>query len=821
MEVVDVSGYVLDVPTTTGTGVMTPIRVTTPNFLGDRLAATELVITSSDTMVLRVVTPRVVLPTSATEVEALIEGVSPGEALLSVSRENTVVVTRSTQVIAGRLAISSAPSRLEAGESSEILVLTEADQMRSTTAVVVGVLRSSDPTVLQVTDSVLRFVPGEFGALGVVRGVGAGTASLVASVPGYPTTTLATITVSGPRLVVPLAAGAVRPGPGIEWRLPVERRSASREALPIAVSVSGSAGSSVVAVSDTIASGSTVREVRLRGGNATGVDTLQITASGFEPAVVVLPATTPWFTLSAQPVVPIEVPFRIGGGLALVSGFVEDTTLIRPVAAAPLRYRLSSLDTGLVRVVDDTVEIATGSSFATRLGKARGLRPGLARVTATLLGATGPVTDTLLVEVAVARLWHNVVDGALRLGMQQRTEADEFFIAREVPQKTPLWVRLTSSAPAVVRVPDSVFIPVDSAGVHLVVTAQDTVGTALVTATAPGHEGASFLVTVTRARLVVSIPWSLGTGNRAPIGVFPIAGGYSDYYGTLLRQHTVPIPLGFRSGDTTVARWATDTARIATTAAYFGTGLTGGRVGRTTIAVEDRRTGFARLTPLEGTVEVRQAVLQVTGGYESFNGLPVVQAGLGLIASPQRVEIETNGYRDGLVVKFRSLKSRVGFDPDTAILRGFFVGDEEAADTTLVGLRGLVAGVDTVEVSAAGHRPDTLLIRIDKGYLEHVGPIVSTALRQNDSTLVRLALRSPSGDPARTAGEMTLTIGASTNLIVSGPGVTVSTGSTTLLLPAGASDVRFWIKGGPPGPSRLTVGGPTLRPFELQGRVIP
>lgn len=810
----------LSAPATTGIGVITPITINIPAYGPSRLSAMDLIIKASDTTAMRVWTPRVTLASGAHQVEGRVEGLAPGTVTLSVWRDTTLLVMDTTVVVAPRLAITGAPALVESGESSEILVLTEADQIRSTSDRLLGVLRSTNPAVLQVTDSVLRFVPGEFGAVGVVRGVGAGTATLVASVPGYPADSLASITVRAPRLVIPVGAVQRTAGPGIEWRLPVERKSATLGSLPIAVSVTGSGGASVVTTSDSIAAGATVRELRVRGGGATGTDTIRVTAAGLEPASYVLPAARSWFTLVGESTVPVEAAFQVGGGLAMAPGFFDDSLTVRPVAATTLRYRLVSLDTAIVRVVEDTVEIATGTSFATRLGKARGLRPGVARLTATLLGTTGPVGDTVSVEVAPLRLSHTVVDGALHLGMLQRTEDGEILITRPYPARTPVWVRLTSSAPGVVTVPDSVVIPVDEVATSVVVTTKDTVGTALVTAQAVGHEGASFTVTATRARLLIGSPGSVVTGSRVPYFIIPAVGTLSEYVIPVFRPHTVPIPVRLRSVDTTVARWTQDSLVIAAGSIYVEATLVGQRTGTTRLSLEDRRTTFPRLTPIEGTEEVRAGLLEVTGGSMVYGGMPVVQAGVGLTSYPQgNVQIETNGYREGLVVKFRSLKGRVGFVPDTVVLRDEYDGDSTPPATASIGLRGIVAGVDTVELSAAGHRPDTVLIRIDQGFLATDGSVVTTNLRVGDSTLVSLQLRSPSGDSAVVANGMTLTVTHSSNLTVSGAGVTGSQSSATLTLPAGATHARFWVKGLSAGPSKLTVTAPQLRPFEVQGAV--
>jgi hypothetical protein len=819
VEVTDGITIFLDAPATTGIGISTPVVINTPSFTATRLTAMEFTVTSSDTTVLRVLTPRLTLASGRTSVEARVEGVAAGSAVVTVRRDGVAVATFTTQVRAPQLAIPSTPERLDAGEASEVLVLTEAEVSRSTTALLTGTLRSTDPTVLVVTDSVLRFVPGEFGAIGVVRGVGAGTARLIASAPGFPPDTSAVITVGAPRLVVPLDSGAVRVGPGITWVFPVERQSATLGALPFTIAVTGSAGSAPVIATDTFPAGAQTRTIRVRGGSATGTDTLRVTAAGLAVGTYRLQAAPSWLTLASETTVPVEVAFEVGGGLAMTPGFVDDSLTLRPVASAPLRYRLVSLDTAILRIIDDTLEIADGASFATRLGRARGLRPGTARLTATRLGSGGPVVDTIAVEVTPARLFHSAFMGKIELGMQQQTEESEVYISRNIPTKTPTWVRLQSSAPSVVSVPDSILIPAEALGASVVVTARDTVGAARITAQAIGHEGASFDVTVTRAQIVVSTFGGLVAGGRLESDAFVIAGGPNEDFGWIIRRHSAPLTFRLTSSDTSVVRWASATATIPVGAPWVTLTARGGRMGTSRVAVEDPRTTFVQLSGVDRTMEVRPGVLRVTGGMEMYGGLPLLQAGVGLTSSPRGLEVQTNGERAGLTVKFRSLRNRVGFAPDSLVLRGYWEHHEEG-DSATIGVRGLVAGVDTVEVSALGYRPDTMVVRVDQGYLEPAEPLATTTLRTGDSTLVRLVFRAPNGDAARPTEAMLLSITTSATLAVSGTGVSGGTPPlVTLAVPAGATEAQFWVKGVSAGAARLTVAGPAIRMLELQGAV--
>lgn len=159
----------------------------------------------------------------------------------------------------------------------------------------------------------------------------------------------------------------------------------------------------------------------------------------------------------------------------------------------------------------------------------------------------------------------------------------------------------------------------------------------------------------------------------------------------------------------------------------------------------------------------------------------------------------------------------MAFVPDTLVLSSLYEDEPLLRTQESVGVRGIAAGVDTVEVSAVGHRPDTVLVRVDRGYLASVSPLATTTLVEGDSALIRLAVRSPSGDSAMVATEMTLTLTASPTLSVRLPDGSGST--TTLTLPAGATEAAFWVKGVSPGTSKLTLTAPSLRTFELQGIV--
>jgi hypothetical protein len=263
-------------------------------------------------------------------------------------------------------------------------------------------------------------------------------------------------------------------------------------------------------------------------------------------------------------------------------------------------------------------------------------------------------------------------------------------------------------------------------------------------------------------------------------------------------------------GDTTLARLTQDTTTIpAGLMPALVPGFTGLRVGAAPIRIEDRRTSFPRLLPLDADFSIDPSRLAFRAMAQELT------AGLGLIGGTNDLVVETPSYAPNLPATLRSVGGRVTFQRPAVTLA-------EPADSTpwygygaSVELVGAQLGIDTIVVSASGFGSDTAIVRVGRGYLATVGPSVPTTIRQGDSVQVRLGFRTPTGAPARLAGATSFSLVVSNTIQARIGGAIV----TSLVVPAGSSEMTFWIRGVSAGAASLSVRATDFIAFDAQGEV--
>ena len=746
-------------------------------------SAVPVTISSSDPNIVRVLTPSPVIPAGQTYTYASLEGRAAGTATLTVSAPGRQPVTITKTVIPSSLIFSSfafdTPLDVT-GQPSDVVVLAGvspgtfnvAQQVADT---VRAVLRSTNPAVLQVTDSAVTIAPGSYySSGGAVQALAEGVAQLTISAAGRQSDTSAFITVLPPRLVAPLITTT---GIGGRAEIGLVRASTPTASLPVSLTLRSSVGSTLAQPSATFAAGSSSTTVVVLAGTAVGTDTLIVSAAGHLPDTTLIQVLPEVVTLDIG-----SVPL---GPVDSITAYLSDVQYAGFAAGSVRRYRVTSSDTTIIKVTADTLAWAPGDTAASRRIAVYGRRPGYAFLLATPLGDT-TVAGIASVEVAAPRLYQPNF-GTLSLGMGTRTSLGEQYIERTLATDTPVWVRLTSSAPTVVIVPDSILIPAGETAAPYRIAAGDTVGSAIITFSARGHEGGTLPVTVTRSTFGAYVPNQPSVGTTSSVEVYALDNSY------IARERRAATPLRLSASDTTVLQVLRDTTSIPAGSAYtfLPAAIAGRKPGTTPVSIVDRRTGFAAISPLGTTLEVVRNRLV----------LPSVRfdVAAGALASPWAF-VEAAQPVDSIWVRVRTLNGRAAVVEDSVKLRAI------NENLVALGLRGVSVGTDTVVVSAQGFDPDTAVVRVTAGYFGSELPLPA-AIRQGDSVAVTLVLYSPDGYAvAAGPAPIPLTFTTPANLDVRLGGATVTTAS----FPAGASSFTVYLRGIAPGSGTVTVSSPNV-----------
>ncbi len=756
---------------------------------GSVISATSVTLTSSDPNIVRVLTPTVTINQGYGVHYARLVGVSAGTAMIHVTAPGHAPDSLPFQVFPGVLFLNSyggaitvdpdsASRSISASTTDGVYGWPVADTMRA-------VIRSTNPAVLQVTDSILTFSPNYGGATGgAFRAIAPGTAQLTIDAPGYQPDTTATITVRPPRLNFTTTTVSV--GRGLRIGATIQRLTPTSTVLPLAFNIQGAAGSAVLAPTDSFPIGSASRTLTILGGANAGTDTLIASAPGMTPDTLLIQhqgTRVSIFGASSQMELGtsedfVDVRFRNASTFATQA--VRDT----------MRVRLFSRDTAVVRVVPDTGVILPGAVNTQPYYSVQARTPGETwLVTEHLNGSAAP--ESLMVTVRAPRLLISNY-GPLVMGMQERTYSGYHYVQRERILPTAVWVRLESSAPGIVSVPDSVEIPANGYYAYFEVTSGDTTGSALITASADGYAPSGFLAFVTASSFEGYVDDDIAVGERSRVDVYRYSAGYSSF------PSLVETPIRFESADPSIAVMTPDSASLPVGFDYYDEfeWLVGVARGQTHLTIRDLRPDpFARTLPASVDVEVRGLTMEVDDNQRAIHVAPGTE-------TDEYRYVSLGGSVDSLWIRFQTVGGRAAPMTDSVLLQN--------QSYAYFGVRGISEGTDTLVISAAGLAPESLTVYVGKGEIrtENLLPTI----RQGDSVQVYLDLHA--ADEAwlyASAAPLDLTLSSTANLQT-----TLGAGPvSTVQVAPGSSYAIFWVKALAPGGGTLTITHPAFLAHEI------
>jgi hypothetical protein len=325
--------------------------------------------------------------------------------------------------------------------------------------------------------------------------------------------------------------------------------------------------------------------------------------------------------------------------------------------------------------------------------------PGIARVVLEDSAGRYPADTGAATRVVPPPL--ALFGDTVRIGMRQR-HGDS--VGSDRPPYVPLRMHLASSHPTVARVsPDSVVIPQGSHPFTAAasVTAGDSAGTAVVTATADGWTAATSVVVVDTPRVRLLPLFDAGVlryAGDAPGQVVVTTGGARPAEDvTFTIASSDPTVLGVDSGSLTIR--AGDTASAPAAVTFVGPGTA-------VLTASDPRTASYRYAPDTGPAVV---VVERRLAFEAalVTLAPGQARDLGILAEGALAADLT------VTVTHTS--------PAVAALSGSAAVVAAASGRGTVRVSALAAGIDTIVVSAAAWRPDTVILLVGSGGVVLVG----------------------------------------------------------------------------------------------------
>jgi len=658
-------------------------------------------------------------------------------------------------------------------------------------------LRSSDPTVL-TTDTLATIAAGQYyTSAPVLTPVNVGSAQIVVTAAGHrPDSTTYTIVV--PKLNLSFYTYTIgrrqyRGATDFYVYTPDSRSSP----LPVTLVQSHATVDSLSATSLTIPTGYYYAYFGF-AGLTQGVDTVIASAAGYTPDTAYITVTTPRFTNSGMPGSTTTTNPPIGIYVyttdSLGSGhYTLDTVVVAAVSS----------DSNVIRPVQRFFRIPRGAYYVPTTVSVVG--PGTASLTFSDSAGTGylPTTTNSITVTGPSLALQN---GATRLGMRQHGGTNSSYVYVPNNVATPLVVNLVSTDTRVATVPASVTVPAGSYYAYFDVTAQDTVGTIQIQATATGYNAAAMNVQVTEPRFTLSTSTQLNTTSaRQNIYVYATdANGTAHYV-----NEDVTVTL--LSSSPSVAAIDSTTVTIPAGAYYVNTPTwSPGIVGTARLEASDQRAVQYKYNTGTIDVAVVTPTLSFSWGTEYL--------GIGQY-------VDDYVYRpDYPAVPLTVALSHTGTARVSTLVGGAPVSSVTIpASNNYVYFRvvGTSAGTDTLVASATSpaHNPATAYTLVGQGRIDPIGGWPAS-LAAGDSVQITLYARDPAQNGRYVLAATTFTL-APNAFVEFRSGGANSTVISSVTIPADAYYVYLWVKGVSAGAGSANITATNYQTYSNTVTVTP
>ena len=513
-----------------------------------------------------------------------------------------------------------------------------------------------------------------------------------------------------------------------------------------------------------------------------GADTVIATATGYLPDTAFYTVTSPKFTNSGLPgsTTTTNPPIT-------VYVYATDSVGIGHYVNADVVVRAVSSDSNVIRPAQSYFRITQNTYYNTMTVNVIG--PGSATLTYSDSAGSGYASTTTN-SITVTGPSLAISNGTTVLGMRQNSGSTGWYVYTPNNVGTPLTVNLVSTGTRVATVPASVVIPAGSYYAYFQVTAQDTIGTVQIQATATGYNAASSNVQVTVPKFVISSSSTLNT--TSPSQIITIYATDANGTGHLVNEN---VTVTLASSAPTVASIDSTTVTIVagqyyTQAARWGPGI----VGTSQLSATDARAVFYKYTTGTFNVAVVTPSLSFSwntrslgiGQYDdyAYASTPDNQA------APLTVTLSHTG--TARTSTFTNLTST----PISSLTI------PAASSYLYFRLAGASAGTDTLVASATtpAHNPDTAYTTVGQGRIDPISGW-PTSLAVGDSVAVTFYARDPSQGVHYVLAATTWTLAPNANIQFRSGGAVI----TSVTIPASAQSVTFYVKALTSGTGSATI----------------
>jgi adhesin/invasin len=728
----------------------------------------------------------VTIPANTNYVYFNVRGKTPGSVTLTATAPGYQSVNATYVVTTPRLAISGG-YQLNNFSPARSYVIYPTDSVGTAhyrTLPLTITLRSSDTNVVK-TDTVATIGAGQYYTYTqpTLTPVGVGTARLVATAAGHGADSTS-YTIVTPKLNFSWYSYMVGRR---QHRYPTDFYVYTPDArlvpVPVTLTQKRPAVESLTTTVPVIDSASNYRYFSFYG-LSNGVDTIIATAAGYVPDTAFVQVSSPRLTSCCLP----------GSGLTTgapitMTVYATDSLGTAHYASDTVVVAALSSDSTVIRPTQPFFRILKNDYYALPQPTVTIVGPGTASITYSDSAGSGygPTTTGTITITGPSLLLSN---GSPVLGMRQRSFANYDYVYTQNSVGTALTVNLLSTGTRVATVPATVTIPAGSNYAYFDVTAQDTVGTIQIQATATGYGSAAMNVQVTVPKFVVSTSTQLNT-TSAP-QVITVYATDANGNGHLTTEDVVVTLL---SSSPSVAAIDSSTVTIVngnyyTQAARWAPGI----VGTAQIQASDSRAAQYKYNNGAQGVQVITPSLNYSWGTETL--------GIG-----QYIDEYVYTPNAAAAAPITVSLSNIGTPRVSTLVSGSPVSSltiPTGQNIAYFRILGTSAGTDTLVASATSplHNPATAYTAVGQGRIDPIGSW-PTALAFGDSVQVILYTRDPvqNGRYVSAATVFTPTL---TNLEFWTGGAN-SAKLTTVTVPADQYYVYFWVKATGHGTGSATI----------------
>jgi len=659
-------------------------------------------------------------------------------------------------------------------------------------------LVSTDPTVVTIDSSTVTIDSGQYNnSRAHITPVGVGTARIIYSASGHQVLDTLTINVVVPPIQFSFVSALLGrrqhfdpTNNGFYVSTPDNRTT------PLAVSITQLHGTvdSLTTTSPTIPAGSYYTYLDAYG-LATGADTLIVAAPGYRPDTAFLTVTTPQFTNCCMPSTTTTTNPPIG-----ITVYATDSAGNGHYVMDTIAFAAVSSDPTVVSPAQPFFRIPKNAYYSNTSVNVVG--PGTASITYSDSAGTGyrPTTTGTITVIGPSLALSN---GTPVLGMRQTGSSGSGSSYVSVPNNVvdTLVVNLLSTDPRVATVPASVKILPGTPYAYFDVTAQDTVGTIQIQATATGYSPAfPMVVQVTRPKFVMSTATQLNTTSPAQ-GITIYA---ADVNGQA-HYTTEDVTVTLASSAPSVASIDSATITIPAGMYYVSTAKwSPGVTGTAQLSASDARAAYYQYD--RGTVNVAVVTPSLTFSWGS-QPLGIGQYIDEYVSTPDNAAAPID-VAFSHIGPARTSTDTVGVaTTGVRIPQGTYYGNFRIV--------GTAAGTDTLVATATSpvHNAATAYTVVGQGLIDPIGNWPGS-LKVGDSVEVTLYARDPAGNGRYVLAATTFTLQPNAYIEFRSGGAS-STVITQVTIPANQYYVQFYVKGLSAGTGSATFTAPNYQPSSI------